>query len=205
MQPPLLTWGCLGQILGVCLVADGVPLGSREAGEQLQVPRLHCGVCHPSPCHWPCVLHVHPCPAPTRGGRAWVLAPAPCVGGQRGARGAGGGGGAGAPLSCIMPPLSSHCRRADEQGSGLRPRVAGGCDVPATAGGSPPGLVSQPRVWDTRRYHYTDYCFFPDILIGLLSLSLVNRRTAAGRWPQGPEIGLTQGLSSVQELGVFFN
>lgn len=34
-----------------------------------------------------------------------------------------------------------------------------------------PGQGSQPRVWDARGIwdRYTEYCFFPDILTGLLS------------------------------------
>lgn len=53
------------------------------------------------------------------------------------------------------------------------------------------------------RYHHTDYCFFPDVLIGLLSLMLVSQRALQ---PQGPgREAVTQDLLSAQEVAFFFN
>ena len=54
------------------------------------------------------------------------------------------------------------------------------------------------------QYHYTDYCLFPDVLIGLLSLTLANRKALQPIRALGTErVALTQDVLSAQEV-IFF-
>lgn len=55
------------------------------------------------------------------------------------------------------------------------------------------------------QYHYTDYCFFPDILIALPSLTPANSKTLHPIRAAGTEgVALTQDVLSVQEVIFFF-
>lgn len=75
----------------------------------------------------------------------------------------------------VFSSFSSFCKRADKQRSGLRVWVAHWWLLPSCRcwRKSPWGRCLSLSVGHIQ-YHYTDYCFFPDVLIGLLSLTLAN-------------------------------